>query len=334
MTTYLASLNAALRRLLEADERVYVWGEDLLDPYGGAFRVTAGLQADFPERVRTTPISEAALVGMGNGMALRGYLPVVEIMFGDFVALAADQLVNYAAKFRGMYAGGEAHPLVVRTPMGGGRGYGPTHSQTLEKHFLGVPGLRVVAACEFDEPGAMLRSALLDDDDPVLFVEHKLLYALLVQDLDSTPGVEMERIGSVYPTYRRRIAGAPAPILTLAAYGYMAHLALEAQDRLAYEHEIFSDLLVFTQLSPLPQAPLLESLAQTGALLTVEEGSHTAGWGAEVLAQALESRIPLKRGRRVAARNLPVPAAQSLEAVVLPQVDDILAAALEMRRLL
>ncbi len=330
----LESLNAGLRGALADCQQAWLIGEDLLDPYGGAFKVAQGLSTEFPERVITTPVSEAGIVGLGVGMALRGMRPVIEIMFGDFLTLAADQLVNHAAKLHWMSGGKVKVPLVVRTPMGGRRGYGPTHSQTLEKHFLGVPGLRVVAACEFDEPGAMLRSALLDDDDPVLFVEHKLLYALLVQDLDSTPGVEMERIGSVYPTYRRRIAGAPAPILTLAAYGYMAHLALEAQDRLAYEHEIFSDLLVFTQLSPLPQAPLLESLAQTGALLTVEEGSHTAGWGAEVLAQALESRIPLKRGRRVAARNLPVPAAQSLEAVVLPQVDDILAAVLEMRRLL
>ncbi len=330
----LESLNAGLRGALADCEEAWLIGEDLLDPYGGAFKVAQGLSTEFPERVITTPVSEAGIVGLGVGMALRGMRPVIEIMFGDFLTLAADQLVNHAAKLHWMSGGKVKVPLVVRTPMGGRRGYGPTHSQTLEKHFLGVPGLRVVAACEFDEPGAMLRSALLDDDDPVLFVEHKLLYALLVQDLDSTPGVEMERIGSVYPTYRRRIAGAPAPILTLAAYGYMAHLALEAQDRLAYEHEIFSDLLVFTQLSPLPQAPLLESLAQTGALLTVEEGSRTAGWGAEVLAQALESRIPLKRARRIAARNLPVPAAQSLEAVVLPQVDDILAAALEMRRLL
>ncbi len=330
----LESLNAGLRGALADCQQAWLIGEDLLDPYGGAFKVAQGLSTEFPERVITTPVSEAGIVGLGVGMALRGMRPVIEIMFGDFLTLAADQLVNHAAKLHWMSGGKVKVPLVVRTPMGGRRGYGPTHSQTLEKHFLGVPGLRVVAACEFDEPGAMLRSALLDDDDPVLFVEHKLLYALLVQDLDSTPGVEMERIGSVYPTYRRRIAGAPAPILTLAAYGYMAHLALEAQDRLAYEHEIFSDLLVFTQLSPLPQAPLLESLAQTGALLTVEEGSRTAGWGAEVLAQALESRIPLKRARRIAARNLPVPAAQSLEAVVLPQVDDILAAALEMRRLL
>ncbi len=330
----LESLNAGLRGALADCQQAWLIGEDLLDPYGGAFKVAQGLSTEFPERVITTPVSEAGIVGLGVGMALRGMRPVIEIMFGDFLTLAADQLVNHAAKLHWMSGGKVKVPLVVRTPMGGRRGYGPTHSQTLEKHFLGVPGLRVVAACEFDEPGAMLRSALLDDDDPVLFVEHKLLYALLVQDLDSTPGVEMERIGSVYPTYRRRIAGAPAPILTLAAYGYMAHLALEAQDRLAYEHEIFSDLLVFTQLSPLPQAPLLESLAQTGALLTVEEGSRTAGWGAEVLAQALESRIPLKRARRIAARNLPVPAAQSLEAVVLPQVDDILAAVLEMRRLL
>ena len=122
-----------------------ILGEDVLDPYGGAFKVTRGLSTAFPERVQTTPISEAGIVGVAAGMALRGLRPVVEIMFGDFITLAADQLVNHAAKFRWMYNDQVRVPLVIRTPMGGRRGYGPTHSQTLEKLFLGVPGLKVLA---------------------------------------------------------------------------------------------------------------------------------------------------------------------------------------------
>ncbi len=141
MTTVLASLNSALRQALTQDERVLLLGEDILDPYGGAFKVTRGLSEAFPERVLTTPISEAGFTGVATGMALRGLRPVVEIMFGDFVTLIADQLINHAAKFRWMYNDQVSVPLVVRTPMGGRRGYGPTHSQTLEKLFLGVPGL-------------------------------------------------------------------------------------------------------------------------------------------------------------------------------------------------
>ena len=141
----LSSLNAGLLRALQQDERVYLLGEDILDPYGGSFKVTRGCSTAFPQRVITTPISEAGLAGVSAGMALRGLRPVLEIMFGDFITLTVDQLVNHISKFRWMYNNTVSLPLVIRTPMGGRRGYGPTHSQTLEKLFLGVPGLTVAA---------------------------------------------------------------------------------------------------------------------------------------------------------------------------------------------
>jgi pyruvate/2-oxoglutarate/acetoin dehydrogenase E1 component len=175
MTTVLESLNSALLHAMETDPSVFVLGEDILDPYGGAFKVTRGLSTRFPERVLTSPISEAALVGVANGMALRGLRPVAEIMFGDFVTLIADQLVNQAAKFRWMYNNKVNVPMVVRTPMGGRRGYGPTHSQSLEKMFMGIPGLTVVAPNTLGDAGRLLEAAIADTD-PVLFVEHKLLY--------------------------------------------------------------------------------------------------------------------------------------------------------------
>src|SRR5512137_1505090 len=175
MTTVLASLNSALRQALSQDERVLLLGEDILDPYGGAFKVTRGLSTAFPGRVLTTPISEAGIVGVATGMALRGYRPVVEIMFGDFITLIADQIINHAAKFRWMYNDQVHVPLILRTPMGGRRGYGPTHSQSLEKMFMGIPGLKVVAPNTLGDPGQLLETAI-SDDDPVLFVEHKLLY--------------------------------------------------------------------------------------------------------------------------------------------------------------
>ena len=167
MTTVLDALNAALHRACAADERVIILGEDVLDPYGGAFKVTRGLSTTYPERVLTTPISEAGIVGVAAGMALRGLRPVVEIMFGDFITLAADQLINHAAKFRWMYNDQVRVPMVIRTPMGGRRGYGPTHSQTLEKLFLGVPGLILEAdMCDTrlyaDEPVKNRVQAFLD----------------------------------------------------------------------------------------------------------------------------------------------------------------------------
>jgi pyruvate/2-oxoglutarate/acetoin dehydrogenase E1 component len=328
MTTVLHALNRGLRRCLESSPDVYLLGEDILDPYGGAFKVVKGLSTDFPDRVVTTPVSEAGIVGVSVGMALRGLRPVTEIMFGDFLTLAADQLINHAAKFRWMSNDQVRVPMVVRTPMGGYRGYGPTHSQTLEKHFLGAPGLRVVAVNSLVKPEDVLCQAVLEDDDPVLFIEHKRLYP---QELFSA-GKEfvLENTAGVYPWSFLRIAGAPRVDMTIATYGYMAEVGRQAQERLAYEHEIFTEMVVPTQISPFGLTPLLERASKTGNVLAVEEGTLNLGWGAEVAAQILESLGPTTNFRRVAAQNLPVPAAANLESAVLPNVEDIIQAALAL----
>ena len=172
---YVESLNRALHQLMAEDERVFVMGEDIVDPYGGAFRVTNGLSSAYPDRVLATPISEASITGFATGMAMRGLRPILEIMFGDFLTLCADQIVNSATKFSWMYNGQVEVPLIIRTPMGGRRGYGPTHSQTLETLFLSVPGLTMVAPSHFHDPGELLRRAVLAGNGPVLFLENKLL---------------------------------------------------------------------------------------------------------------------------------------------------------------
>ena len=320
------ALNRSLEICLDSDPRVHFLGEDILDPYGGAFKVARGLSTAFPDRVHTTPVSEAGIVGVAVGMALRGLLPVAEIMFGDFITLGADQLINHAAKLRWMSDNRVQVPLVVRTPMGGRRGYGPTHSQTLEKLFLGVPGLRVVAPSALGDPGGLLRDAILDDIDPVLFIEHKLLYGHDVLQPETLTEFEINSSGDRYPTWRLNLRGSPQPTVTLAAYGHMAELAREAMRRLAYEREIFIELIVFTQLSPTPLTALQKSVTRTGRLLTAEEGTERQGWGAEVLAAAAESVDGL-RVDRVAARDLPVPAAGPLEQAVLPSVEDMMNAA-------
>jgi len=153
MTTYLQSLQQALDTAMTDDPTVYILGEDILDPYGGAFKVTKGLSTKFSDRVITTPISEAGFIGVANGMALRGLKPVAEIMFGDFITLTADQMINYAAKFAAMYHKTMPGAVVLRVPMGAGRGYGPTHSQSLEKIFMGVPGMKIIAPSHFHNPG-------------------------------------------------------------------------------------------------------------------------------------------------------------------------------------
>jgi len=326
MTTVLASLNSALRKALGDDERVLLIGEDILDPYGGAFKVTRGLSTEFPGRVLAAPISEAGMVGVAAGMALRGLRPVVEIMFGDFITLAADPLINSAAKFEWMYNGQVHVPLVVRTPMGGRRGYGPTHSQTLEKHFLGVSGLVVAAPCNLPEgAGEVLLQAITQGEEPVLFIENKMQYLLPILDEAALSDFDLRSISrNGMPAYTLNIRAAPPAVCTITAYGYMSEMARQAQYRLAFEDEIFTELVIFTQLAPFRLEDVLNSARRTGRLLTVEEGSLSLGWGSEVLAQAVEALGPrIQAARRLAARDLPVPAAPSLEQLVLPVVEDI-----------
>ncbi|MBL7163134.1 MAG: alpha-ketoacid dehydrogenase subunit beta [Anaerolineales bacterium] len=333
MLTVLQSLNDALHQVMAADARVLLMGEDILDPYGGAFKVTQGLSEAFPEQVLTTPISEAGIVGVAAGMALRGLRPVVEIMFGDFVTLIADQVINHIAKFRWMYNDRVSVPLVIRTPMGGRRGYGPTHSQTLEKLFLGVPGLRVLAPTALGNPGELLAQAVADDD-PVLFVENKLLYLQKLLDENSLNDFELHRRsvpGAYAPTYSLSVRDAPAPELTIMAYGYMAEIAREALRQLAYEHEIFAELVVPTQLSPFENEMIIPSVSRTHKVLVAEEGTLTLGWGAEILARLSEELgANLHIARRVAAREFPIPASGPLEESVLPGIGDIVEAAQKM----
>ena len=328
MPTILERLNHALYNAMQNDERVYLLGEDLLDPYGGAFKVTRGLSTQFPERVLTTPISEAAIVGVANGMALRGLHPVAEIMFGDFVTLIADQLINHAAKFRWMYNEQVRVPLVVRAPMGGRRGYGPTHSQSLEKLFLGVPGLRVVAPNSLGDPAELLESAIRQDEGPILFVEHKILYTRPMLEDKDVVDWEIGKVGELYPTFILRVPQAEAQ-LTIATYGYNFELARAAAHELMYEHEIFAEIVLFSQLSPFELAPLFDSLRRTKHLLTVEEGTFTLGWGAEVAASAAENILGTKI-RRAAALNLPIANSKTLEDEILPSQEKIIAMALEL----
>lgn len=339
--TVLDSLNLGLHQALQDDPKVYVLGEDILDPYGGAFKVTRGLSSAFPERVITTPISEAGITGIAGGMALRGMHPVVEIMFGDFSTLIADQVINHLAKFQMMYHQQVSVPVLIRTPMGGRRGYGPTHSQTLEKFFLGVPGLSVLAPFHLEgshplgAPGQLLHKAIRTSEAPIFFVENKLQYLL---KLLTPPDLAEFDLKDFVPnqdllgrTYLFSINSAPTPHITLAAYGYMAHLAMQAMLKLAYEHEIFCELLIPTQLAPFELTPVFDSIAKTGRLLTVEEGTRSMGWGAEVLARTAEALGPsMRQARRVAAQETVIPAAPLLEGDCLPNTVDIINSVREM----
>jgi acetoin:2,6-dichlorophenolindophenol oxidoreductase subunit beta len=308
------ALGDTLRRALTEDPRVIVLGEDVCDPYGGAFKVTRGLSTDFPGRVRSTPISEGAIAGVAAGLALVGFRPIAEIMFGDFLTLCFDQVVNHIAKYEAMYAGAATCPVILRTPSGGGRGYGPTHSQSLEKHFLGVPHLRVAAASLRHDPDLVF-DALLAGDEPTLYVEHKLLYPLHL----ATPASEHDASPGALPTACLRLVERERCAVTVVAYGYQAEIAWRVLERLAIEEELFGELLVPAQIAPLDWGPIVRSVGETGALLTSEEGTAGWSWGAEIAAGAARRLFADLRRPPAVLASLPgvIPGARDAEAAML-----------------
>jgi pyruvate/2-oxoglutarate/acetoin dehydrogenase E1 component len=322
-------LNEALHEIFAERDDVMLLGEDVLDPYGGAFKVTQGLSDRFPGRVLTTPISEASLVGVAAGMALRGQRPIVEIMFGDFIALGFDQIVNGIAKFREMYDDQVSVPLVVRTPMGGRRGYGPTHSQSLEKLLLGVPNICVVATSECHDLRGLLVNAV-EDDRPVFLIENKLMYGRPNRRPEDGHLEELavRETGMRYPALAFSGNEFTEASATIVTYGGMLPIVLDAVTELILEHEIFCEVVALSQLLPMELEPVLESVARTGALVTAEEGTLTGGFGAEIAARLQElAWSDLRRPvLRVAARDGIIPSARPLEDAMLPGAHDVVEA--------
>ncbi len=327
---YVESLNQALHRLLDKDSRVLLLGEDVLDPYGGAFKVSKGLSTAFPDRVFTMPISEAAIVGMGTGLAMRGMRPVVEIMFGDFILLAADQIVNSATKFPLMFNSKISVPLVIRVPMGGRRGYGPTHSQTLETFFMNTPNLDIIAPSHLHDPGQLLENAVLASDGVTLFVENKSLYAQELMDINQPHAIfEFQKLGGsedlLYPTIKVSIRDVEKQDIVLIAYGGMSPFVLQAAEKAFFEEEIAVTCLLVSQVKPLPMGTLRRVCASVGKVLIVEESLKYGGWGAELSAQLHQSQAknsPIHI-RRIGASEFVIPSSKELEEKMLPQVQDI-----------
>ena len=309
----------ALSRALSEDDRVFIMGEDIA-AYGGSFGVTRGLLDAFgPERIRNTPISEPAFTGMAIGAAVAGSRPIVEIMFMDFATLCVDQLVNMAAKLHYVY--GQSCPLVLRTAMGAGRSYGATHSQCLERLFTGIPGLKVVAGSDGPDCAALLLGALADPN-PVIVLEHKLLYPLRFEE-PATP------IVPVAPGAAR--VTRPGTDVTIVAWSYMAHLALQAAATLA-EEEIEAEVVDVRSLAPLDVPALVASARKTGRVLVVEEGPLTGGLSGEIVARISEGAVGSLAApvHRLAMPDVPVPSARELERAVMPSAAQIADAARDL----
>ncbi|HZW04779.1 MAG TPA: alpha-ketoacid dehydrogenase subunit beta [Anaerolineaceae bacterium] len=312
--TYVEAVREALRQAMESDERVFLIGEDV-GVYGGAFGASAGLIDQFgPERIIDTPISEAGIAGAVIGAAITGMRPVGEIQFMDFITLSMEQLVLQGAKLRFMFGGKVTVPFVLRTPGGAGTGAAAQHSESLESWFVHVPGLKVVApATPYDAKGLLL--AAIRDDNPVIFVEHKLLYR--------QKGEVPEEMYTV-PLSESKVVRA-GQHLTVVATSIMVSRSLEAAGQLA-EQGIELEVIDPRTLKPMDMAPIIASVKKTGRLLVVHEAVKTGGFGGEIVAAVAESEAfdyleaPI---RRLAALDIPVPYNKTLEAAMIPQVDDI-----------
>ena len=299
---------------LERDARAVFLGEDIADPYGGAFKVSKGFTTRFPERALTTPISEAAITGVGIGLALAGRRAFVEIMFGDFITLAFDQIINNASKFFHMYNGKLSCPVVVRAPMGGRRGYGPTHSQSLERFLLGIDNCCLISPNSLIPLGLQLEG-LKSLNCPAIVAENKIDYTL--RDFVPDPAYVIDVDNALFPTVRIAPANAQANV-TILSYGAMARFIADLLPRLFEEGDAICELIVPTALNPFDPRPALEFVGRTGRLVVVEEGSSSAGFGAEAIA-----RIEELAGDRIVAARLgsypvPPPSVPALEAEVLP----------------
>ena len=316
--TYLEAVREAMVQEMRRDENVFLMGEDV-GVYGGAFGVSKGMFEEFgPERVLDTPISEAGIAGAATGAAMMGMRPIMEIMFMDFIALSSNQLVNQAAKLHFMFGGNITVPMVVRAPAGSGTGAAEQHSQSLENWFVGVPGIKVVAPGTAYDAKGMLISAIRDNN-PVLFMEHKLLYR--------TKGMVPEDIYEI--PFGKADVKRSGKDLTILAYSIMVPRALEAAAELEKEG-IDVEVVDLRSLKPLDEETIVQSVSKTGRVLITHEAPVTGGFGGEVAAviagSAAFDRLDAPI-RRLAGLNTPIPYNRGLERAAVPQVEDIAAAA-------
>jgi pyruvate/2-oxoglutarate/acetoin dehydrogenase E1 component len=318
--TYRDAVTRGIAQEMARDANVVFLGEDIASA-GGVFKATVGLLDRFgPVRVRDTPISEQALVGAAMGAAMTGLRPIAEIMFSDFLAVCWDIVANQIAKMRYMTNGQVSLPLVIRTANGAGSRFGAQHSQSVENWAMAVPGLKVVAPSTPADVIGLLAAAVRDPD-PVLFFEHKSLYASKGPVPD---GEVIDQLGLAKVLRKGND-------VTLVALAAMVPRALAAAERLAANHGVSATVVDVRSLVPLDTSTLLREIAHTGRLVTIEENPRLCGWGAEIVSIAAQELFYSLDGPmlRITTPHLPLPSADNLEDAVLPSVDRIVKEVIE-----
>ena len=332
---YSSLINDTLNDLLEQNNDLILLGEDIEDKnifnpkeYGGAFKVTKDLSIRYPNQVFNTPISEAAITGISSGYVLAGGKAILEIMFGDFTTLIFDQLIQHASKFEDMYAGKIYCPLIVRTPMGGRRGYGPTHSQSLEKFFLGIPNLSVIALNHRISPRYVYETLMSFFNNPCLVVENKILYT-----------VENSKSKLVGYNYSFNEKSETLPNLMISPKDYPSELTIlcyggslieieKVVEKLCIEDEVFVDIICPTLISEISVNEIIISLQKTKKLLILEEGNNFASWSSEVIAKISEKQLNSSIIR--ISNNEIIPSSFDAELNTLPSVNKIYKTALNI----
>ncbi|MCL5986185.1 MAG: alpha-ketoacid dehydrogenase subunit beta [Actinobacteria bacterium] len=322
--TYIEAIREAMQQMMRIDSDVYLMGEDVAE-YGGIFSVSVGMVQEFgKERIRNTPISEEAIVGAAAGSALTGMRPIAEIMFIDFITIAMDEIINQAAKIRYMFGKQAKVPLVIRTAAGGGLGHAAQHSQSLEALLTHIPGIKVVMpSCPYDAKGLLISS--IRDNNPVIFIEHKLLYRnkKYAQNVPEEIYEIPLGVGDVKRTGKD---------LSIVATSFMVQKSLEVAEELKNEEGIDCEVIDLRTLRPLDINIVLGSIKKTGKLICVQEACGFGGFMGEVITQVVEKGFNLLKApiARVTGKDCPVPCSIVLEQEMIPSIDRIKKGILEI----
>lgn len=317
-------LNSGLIASFTNNKNTVILGEDICDPYGGAFKVTKGMSSIFPKRVLNMPISEAGFIGISVGLAMNGIKPIVEMMFGDFITLGFDQLLNHATKYNWLYAGKVNVPLLIRVPMGGGRGYGATHSQTLEKYFIGMPNLQVIALSQLHDPRLLIKRIVDNIKSPTLFIENKKMYSEKTFQYveDKINDFYVDEWNGMYPIYKLTYDKNEVADISIVTYGASTAMAMSVAENLMYNNEIMVDVICLTQISPVNYDVLTEKIGLVKNVCVLEEGTKRAGVGSEIIANLAEKNNDFSF-KRIAAADMMIPASKKLEDQMLPSVESV-----------